>query len=68
MSSFVTPHRIFLFEMVNGKKKAGYGPSPGEAYERLGLRLTTMEMAQVRPDKFERVSQREFRKHIHELG
>jgi len=68
MSSFDTPHSIFLFEMVNGRKKAGYGPSVEEAYERLKLRLSAEEVAQVRKDRFERVSQREFRKHIHELG
>jgi len=68
MSSFDTPHSIFLFGMRNGKKKVGYGPTPGEAYERLGDRLTPKEMVEVLRDNPERVSQREFRKHLHELG
>jgi len=54
--------------MLNGRKKAAYGPTAVEAYERLRLRLSAEEVAQVRKDRFERVSQREFRNHIHELG
>ena len=40
MSSFNSPHHLYLFAMQNGKKKLAYGPSPAEAYENLKLRLT----------------------------
>ncbi len=68
MSSFQTPHQIYLFAMTNGKRKAGYGPDPDGAFENLKLRLTADEIALVKKDEFLRVSQREFRKHLHELG
>lgn len=68
MSSFDRPHRLYLFEMTNGKKKIGYGPSPEEAYENLRIRLTDEEMAGVLEDRYERITQRQLREHIDELG
>jgi hypothetical protein len=35
MSSFNNPHHFYLFDMLNGKKKLGYGTTPEDAYENL---------------------------------
>ena len=40
MSSFVSPHRMYLFTLKNGKKKLAYGESPEDALEILRIRLT----------------------------
>ncbi len=68
MSSFANPHHLYLFNMKNGKKKLGYGPSPEEAYENLRLRLTEAEMAQIERDQYIRIPQRELHRHVKELG
>ncbi len=68
MSSFQTPHHLYLFAMSNGKKKLAYGGTPEDAYENLKLRLTPKEMSLVIKDEYMRVPQRELRQHIHELG
>ncbi len=68
MSSFASPHHLYLFNMKNGKKKLGYGPSPEEAYENLRLRLTEAEMEQIEKDRYLRIPQRELHQHVKELG
>ncbi len=68
MSSFSSPHYLYLFNMTNGKKKLGYGSSPEDAYENLRLRLTERELALVIPGQFVRIAQRELQQHVHELG
>jgi hypothetical protein len=68
MSSFTTPHKIYLFDMKNGKKKVGYGASPQEAFENLRFRLTDYEVSEILADKYQVINQREFRVHIGELG
>ena len=68
MSSFQTPHYMYLFEMSNGKKKLAYGASPDDAFEILRSRLPDKELALIDRTKHVRISQREMRKHIHELG
>ena len=68
MSSFNNPHHLYLFAMTNGKKKIAYGSSPEDAYESLRLRLTEPEMAAIVKDKYERIPQRDLRRHAHELG
>jgi len=50
MSSFSSPHFMYLFEMKNGKKKLAYGRSPEDALDILRLRLTDAEMAEILPD------------------
>ena len=47
MSSFKTPHHIYLFQMRNGKKKLAYGESAEDAYENLRLRLNEQEMSVI---------------------
>lgn len=68
MSSFTTPHYMYLFEMTNGKRKLAYGASPEDALAILEMRLTPEEMSLIRRDQFKRIPQREMLKHIDNLG
>lgn len=68
MSSFSNPHYMYLFELVNGKQKLAYGESPEDALNILRIRLTDEEMAQIKPDRFVRINQRELQKYVHNLG
>ena len=68
MSSFQQPHHIYLFAMLNGKKKLSYGTSPEDAYDNLRLRLSDKEMSAIDKSQHTRILQRDLRKHIHELG
>jgi len=68
MSSFDKPHRFYLFEMKNGKKKLAYGINPEDAYEVLSLRLTPQELAQVCQDQYVRIKQQDLQQYAHELG
>jgi len=68
MSSFNSPHYLYLFAMKNGKKKLAYGASPADAYDSLRLRLSEREMRDILSDQVTRIPQRDLRKHVHELG
>ncbi len=68
MSSFANPHHLYLFQMKNGQKKLGYGPSPEEAYENLRLRLTDVEMEMIVKEGYVKIPQRELQKHARDLG
>lgn len=68
MSSFSSPHYMYLFEMTNGKQKLGYGQSPEDALEILRTRLNEGEMAEILPDRFLKINQRELQKYINNLG
>ncbi len=68
MSSFNNPHRMYLFEMKNGKKKLAYGSTPEDALEILSIRLSTEEMAEIVRDSYLKISQRKLQEYIHELG
>ncbi len=68
MSSFTTPHYMYLFEMTNGKKKLAYGASPEDALDILSMRLTEEEMALIIRDRYQRIPQREMMKHLDNLG
>ncbi|MCY3900268.1 MAG: hypothetical protein OXF86_16950 [Caldilineaceae bacterium] len=68
MSSFSNPHYMYLFDLKNGKKKLAYGQSPEDALDILSLRLTDEEMAQVRADRYIKISQRKLQEHVHQLG
>ncbi len=68
MSSFSNPHFMYLFEMENGKKKLAYGQSPEDALEILRIRLSEDEMAQIRADRYVKISQRKLQEHVDELG
>jgi hypothetical protein len=68
MSSFSNPHRMYLFNMKNGKKKLAYGQSPSDALDILGIRLTEEEMAEIIRDEFVKIRQRDLLEHVSELG
>ena len=68
MSSFSTPHYMYLFELKNGKKKLAYGRSPEDALEILSYRLPDEEMSQIVRDSYEKISQRKLQEHVHELA
>jgi len=68
MSSFSNPHYMYLFEMTNGKQKLAYGESPEDALETLRIRLTDVEMAEIIPEQFIKIKQRELQKYVQNLG
>jgi len=68
MSSFSTPHYMYLFEMKNGKQKLAYGRSPQDALDILRIRLTEAEIQEIYPDRYKKISQRKLQEYIHNLG
>ena len=68
MSSFSNPHFMYLFDMENGKKKLAYGQSPEDALEILRIRLSEDEMAQIKADRYVKISQRKLQEHVDVLG
>lgn len=68
MSSFSTPHYMYLFDLKNGKKKLAYGRSPEDALEILGYRLPADEMELIIRDSYKKISQRKLQEHIDQLG
>lgn len=68
MSSFETPHHLYLFALRNGRKKLAYGPTPEAALEVLSLRLTEAERANILDDQVERIQQHELRQWVDRLG
>ncbi len=68
MSSFSNPHHLYLFALKNGKRKLGYGESPKDALEILRIRLSDAEMAEIIPDDYIKINQRELQKYVKELG
>ncbi|MEZ4616500.1 MAG: hypothetical protein R2867_13500 [Caldilineaceae bacterium] len=68
MSSFSNPHYMYLFALKNGKKKLAYGQSPEDALDILRIRLSEAEMADILPEQYMKISQRELQEHVGELG
>ncbi len=68
MSSFSNPHFMYLFELKSGKKKLAYGQSPADALDILRIRLDETEMAEIFPDRYIKISQRELQQYVSELG
>lgn len=68
MSSFSNPHYLYLFEMKNGKKKLAYGQSPQDALDILAMRLSPAEMAEIIPERYVKIKQRELQHYVPELG
>lgn len=68
MSSFKNPHKMYLFNMISGKKKLAYGQSPEDALEILSYRLTEEEMALILPDEWSKISHRSIQQHVKEIG
>jgi hypothetical protein len=54
--------------MKNGKKKLAYGQSPEDALQILSYRLTEEEMAQIIPDRYTKISQRQLQEYVDHLG
>ncbi len=68
MSSFSNPHFMYLFVLKNGKRKLAYGQSPEDALEILRIRLSEDEMAEIVPDQFLKINQRELQQYVTDLG
>lgn len=68
MSSFSNPHFMYLFDLKNGKQKLAYGESPEDALEILRIRLSEQEMAEIIPEQYLKVNQRELRQYVKNLG
>lgn len=68
MSSFSNPHFMYLFELKDGKQKLAYGESPEDALDILRIRLSDAEMAEIIPDRYIKINQRELQQHVHDLG
>ncbi|MCB8951311.1 MAG: hypothetical protein H6650_04775 [Ardenticatenales bacterium] len=59
---------MYLFLMKNGKRKLAYGQNPEDALDILRVRLTDAEMAEIIPDQYEKIRQRELQKYVDQLG
>jgi len=59
---------MYLFDLKNGKQKLAYGESPQDALDILRIRLSEEEMAEIIPDKYTKISQRNLQKYVHNLG
>jgi len=59
---------MYLFDLKNGKQKLAYGESPQDALDILRIRLSEEEMAEIIPDKYIKISQRNLQKYVHNLG
>ena len=68
MSSFSSPHYMYLFSLKNGKKKLAYGASPEDALDILRIRLSEDEMADILPDEYQKINQRQLQQYARELG
>ncbi len=68
MSSFSNPHYMYLFSLKNGKKKLAYGASPEDALNILRIRLSEEEMADILPDEYQKINQRQLQQHVKDLG
>jgi hypothetical protein len=68
MSSFSSPHYMYLFALKDGRRKLAYGESPEDALEILSIRLSDSEMAEIIRDDFVKINQRQLQQYIHQLG
>lgn len=68
MSSFSNPHYMYLFQLKDGRQKLAYGESPKDALDILHIRLSDAEMAEIIPDQFIKINQRELQQYVHNLG
>jgi hypothetical protein len=68
MSSFSNPHFMFLFDMKNGKQKLAYGQTAEDALDILRIRRTEEEMAEIIPDRYIKIRQRDLQQHVGNLG
>jgi hypothetical protein len=59
---------MYLFALKNGKRKLAYGQSPEDALDILRIRLSQEEMAQLMPDQYIKINQRELQQYVTDLG
>jgi hypothetical protein len=59
---------MYLFALKNGKKKLAYGQSPEDALDILRIRLSEIEMADVIPDEYVKINQRQLQQYVKDLG
>ena len=59
---------LYLFALKNGKRKLAYGQSPEDALDILRIRLSDDEMAQIEPDQYLKINQRELQQYVTDLG
>jgi hypothetical protein len=59
---------MFLFDMKNGKQKLAYGQTAEDALDILRIRLTEEEMAEIIPDRYIKIRQRDLQQHVGNLG
>ncbi len=68
MSSFSSPHYMYLFCLKNGKKKLAYGASPEDALDILRVRLSEAEMSEILADQYQKINQRQLQQFVQDLG
>ncbi|NOZ49209.1 MAG: hypothetical protein GXP37_04060 [Chloroflexi bacterium] len=59
---------MYLFDLKNGKKKLAYGESPQDALKIMRVRLSEAEVAEIIPDQYIKINQRQLQKYVHNLG
>ena len=59
---------MYLFNLKNGKKKLAYGQSPEDALEILRIRLSEAEMAEILPQEYLKINQRQLQQYAKDLG
>ena len=68
MSSFEHPHHMYLFAVKGSeRRKLGYGKSPEDAFEVLSFWNSPEEMAELDPEDYLRIHQRDLQDYIHLL-
>ncbi len=60
-------HKIFLFDLKNGKKKLGYGNTAEHALKILSYRLNAKEMAEILPNP-KIIMQQDMQQYVKDLG
>ena len=70
MSSFSNPHFMYLFKLRSkpDKRKLTYGRSPEDALEIVSMRLTPEEIADIDPQDYVKIQQRQLQEYVHMLG
>jgi hypothetical protein len=61
-------HRLFLFDLDDGRQKLAYGATPADALDTLRLRLPAGEVAGLSVDRVRIVPQRDLQRHLDRLG
>ena len=68
MSSFIEPTNIYVFTLLNGKKKLAYGKNVDDAYNIMKSRLFPEEMEQIIKESAEPINPTKISNYIESLG